>query len=72
MISMFGRRKAQTYQVAEMLAQQEIYRRQGEQPVTVEQMDRDDFLGVHIPSEFRASVAPHAHTQVKHVFRAED
>ncbi len=59
---MFGRKKAATYRVAEMLAQQEIHRMQGEQAVTVEQLDRDDFLGVTIPGVYRNSVAP-AHSQ---------
>lgn len=47
------KRKAATYQVAAMLIRDELHRQQGENPITVEQMDRDKLLGITIPDTVR-------------------
>jgi hypothetical protein len=47
------KRKAATYHVAAMLIREELHKRQGEQAITVEQMDRESLLGITIPDVVR-------------------
>jgi hypothetical protein len=50
---MFGRKKKATYRIAAMIARDELHRAQGEQAITVEQMDRESLLGITIPDVVR-------------------